>query len=87
MGNLVGIARIVLTVLSSLNVWRMSAGHGHNVGISGASRSFLQVVYEPRLTEDRFTKRQYAPIDIVQTEMKGYGLRATGDIAGYDSEP
>lgn len=28
----------------------------------------------------RFTKRQYAPVDIVQTELKGFGLRAMNDI-------
>ncbi|KAL7424574.1 histone methyltransferase set2 [Cryptotrichosporon argae] len=28
----------------------------------------------------RFAKREYAPVDIVQTEMKGFGLRAAGDI-------
>lgn len=27
-----------------------------------------------------FTKRQYAPVEIVQTEMKGFGLRAADDI-------
>ena len=28
----------------------------------------------------RFSKRQYAPIEIVLTEMKGYGLRAATDL-------
>ncbi|ORY31608.1 hypothetical protein BCR39DRAFT_86195 [Naematelia encephala] len=28
----------------------------------------------------RFSKRQYAPVEIVLTEMKGYGLRAAADI-------
>ncbi|PWN52748.1 hypothetical protein IE53DRAFT_311495 [Violaceomyces palustris] len=28
----------------------------------------------------RFTKREYAPVEIVQTEMKGFGLRAKEDL-------
>lgn len=28
----------------------------------------------------RFKKRQYAPIEIVQTEKKGFGMRAKEDI-------
>ena len=28
----------------------------------------------------RFQRRQYAPIEIVKTEMKGFGLRAAQDI-------
>jgi len=32
------------------------------------------------LMMDSFTKRQYAPVEIILTEMKGYGLRAGADI-------
>ena len=28
-----------------------------------------------------FSKKQYAPVEVVQTEKKGYGLRAGADIA------
>lgn len=35
----------------------------------------------------RFMKRQYAPVEIVQTEMKGFGLRAGGPIPRYAFTP
>lgn len=31
--------------------------------------------------QDRFANRQYADIEVVQTEMKGFGLRARRNIA------
>jgi hypothetical protein len=38
--------------------------------------SFTTDEFFPR----RFSKRQYAPVEVVQTEKKGYGLRAGDDL-------
>ena len=45
------------------------------VGISGAWY-YTHHIYNTILKNNRFQNKEYAPIEIVQTEMKGYGLRA-----------
>lgn len=39
---------------------------------------------DPFLSQ-RFARKQYADIEIVQTEKKGFGLRAASDIGRYAS--
>jgi len=51
-----------------------SVGGAPLVGISGAWYS--HILDNLTLKHNRFQNKEYAPIEIVQTEMKGYGLRA-----------
>ena len=44
-------------------------------------------VYRLLYFSRRFQKKQYAPIHIVQTEKKGFGLRAAENIAKYVVTP
>lgn len=46
---------------------------GDTARISGACS------YGP-VTDPSFQRREYAPVDIIKTPQKGFGLRATDDI-------
>lgn len=59
-----------------LSVWQTNVGRKHSVKIRGESMDCFYSGADLL----RFTKRQYAPVDIVQTELKGFGLRAMNDI-------
>jgi hypothetical protein len=42
--------------------------------------SFTCLVILTISSPTRFQRKQYAPIDVVQTEKKGFGIRAADDI-------
>lgn len=40
----------------------------------------IRACIENFIADDRLARKQYAPVDVVQTEKKGFGLRAREDI-------
>jgi hypothetical protein len=63
------------------SVCRLSAVVGDTVKTNGSS--CLPANLTPLIRFCRFNKKEYAPIDIVLTEKKGFGLRAAGNIPKY----